>query len=65
MEDLTDKTAEVARRRGAARAAHEVELREIEGDASFDGQQEFFRVSELIARERRLSRFAFLARKPL
>ncbi len=64
VEDLTDKMADIARRWGAARAAREEELREIEGDATFDGQQEFFRVSELIACERRLSRFAFLARIP-
>ncbi len=65
VEDVTDNMTEIARRRGAARAAREAELRAIEGDPNFDGQQEFFRVSELIARERRLSRFAFLARKPL
>ena len=65
VEDVTDNMAEIARRRGAARAAHAAELRAIEGDATFDAQQEFFRVSEMIARERRLSRFAFLARKPL
>ena len=64
VEDVTDQMAESARRRSAARAAHESELREVEGDATFDGQQEFFRLSELIARERRLSRFAFLATKP-
>jgi SAM-dependent methyltransferase len=64
VEDVTDKMAEIAGRRGAARAAHEKELREIEGDANYDGQQEFFRVAEMIARERRLSRFAFLAKRP-
>ncbi len=65
VEDVTDNMTEIARRRCAARAAREAELRKIEGDATFDGQQEFFRVAEMIARERRLSRFAFLARKPL
>jgi SAM-dependent methyltransferase len=63
-EDVTDKMTEIAGRRRAARSAREKELREIEGDATYDGQQEFFRVAELIARERRLSRFAFLARMP-
>ncbi len=64
VEDVTDALAEIAGRRGAARAARAAALREIEGDATFEGQQEFFRVSERIARERRLSRFAFLAKKP-
>jgi SAM-dependent methyltransferase len=64
VEDVIDRMAEIAGRRRAARAARERELREIESDATYDGQQEFFRVSELIARERRLSRLAFLARMP-
>lgn len=63
VEDLTGQVAEVARRRGAARDARAAALRRIEGDATFEALQEFFRVAALIAGERRLSRFAFLAAK--
>ena len=60
-EDAIATMAAVATRWGAARAAREDALRGIEGDLTFDGQQEFFRVASRIASERRLSRFAFLA----
>lgn len=60
VEDVTDQVAQVARRWRNARAARVAALRQIEGDKTFEGQQEFFRVAELIADERRLSRFAFL-----
>jgi SAM-dependent methyltransferase len=63
-EDVTAAMAEVAGRWSAARAARTDDLRHLEGEATFAGQQEFLRVAELIARERRLSRFAFLATKP-
>ena len=39
-------------------------LRKIEGDDSFDGQQRFLEVASRLARERRLSRFIYLAEKP-
>jgi hypothetical protein len=56
--------AQVARGRRKAREGRASALRQIEGDTTFEGQQEFLRVAESIAAERRLSRFAFLARKP-
>jgi SAM-dependent methyltransferase len=59
VEDTTDHLAEVARRRRDARAEHERTLRQIEGDAAFDGCQRFFDVVATLARERRLSRFAY------
>jgi len=62
-EDATANMATMAERRLAARAKHAEQLREIEGDASYDGQQEFFEVASRIARERRLSRFLFVAEK--
>jgi hypothetical protein len=55
--------AEIAERRRAARAAREAALREIEGDQTYEGQQEFFAVAARIAREGRLSRFAYAAEK--
>lgn len=62
-EDLTTNMAEIAARRRAARAARESALREIEGDQTYEGQQEFFAVASRIAREGRLSRFAYVAEK--
>jgi SAM-dependent methyltransferase len=61
QEDATGNMAMIAERRGKARAAHERALREIEGAAGYEGQQEFFSVASRIAREGRLSRFLFVA----
>ena len=63
-DDTTDSLAEVGRRRGAARAERADELRRLEGDEAFDGRQRFFDMVAMLARERRLSRFAHLAEKP-
>lgn len=63
-EDATENMAECARLRGEARAARADALRGIEGEATYTGQQEFLRVAATIARERRLSRYAYLAAKP-
>lgn len=62
-EDVTPNMAEVAERRRAARASRAADLREIEGDQTYEGQQEFFAVAARIAREGRLSRFLFAAEK--
>jgi hypothetical protein len=44
-EDVTANMAKVAEGRRAARAARSAALREIEGDAGYDGQQEFLAVA--------------------
>lgn len=62
--DLTPAMAEMGRRRRVAREKRSKELREIEGGATFEAEQAFFGAVELLATERRLSRLAFLARKP-
>jgi hypothetical protein len=62
-EDVTANMASIAERRGAARAAREPALREIEGDQTYEGQQEFFVVASRIAREGRLSRFLYVSEK--
>lgn len=62
-EDVTENMASVAERRRAARAAREPQLREIEGDQTYEGQQEFLTVASHIAAERRLSRFMYVAEK--
>lgn len=64
-EDRTENMATIAARWGAARQRRADRLREIEGEATFEGQQSFFAVASRIAREGRLSRFAYLARKPV
>jgi len=56
--------AAVAERWLTARADRAGALREIEGDQTYDGQQRFLEVAARLARERRLSRFIYLAEKP-
>jgi SAM-dependent methyltransferase len=63
VEDTTERLADVAQRRGDARAAHDEALRGVEGDESFDGRQRFFETVALLARERRLSRFVYVAER--
>lgn len=59
--DRTENMAHSARRRLIARQEHEADLREIEGDETFEGQQRFLEVAARLAEERRLSRLAFRA----
>jgi SAM-dependent methyltransferase len=63
-EDATINVAAVAGRWLAARAAREEPLRELEGDDTYHDTQEFLSMVELLARERRLSRFVFVAERP-
>jgi ubiquinone/menaquinone biosynthesis C-methylase UbiE len=62
-EDLTANMEKVAQARHSARSARRSALREFEGDAGFDQQQEFLSVAARLARERRLSRFVYLSKK--
>ena len=62
-EDVTQNMADLAERRRRARESREKFLREIEGDDSYEHQQQFFEVAARIAKERRLSRFLFVAEK--
>jgi SAM-dependent methyltransferase len=64
VEDLTESVAGVAGRRFDERAQRAGALRRLEGDDAFEGRQRFMEVVATLARERRISRFAFLARKP-
>jgi SAM-dependent methyltransferase len=61
VEDRTENMARMAHGWLEARRAREAELRAIEGDETFAGQQQFLEVASQLAAERRLSRFAFLA----
>ena len=63
-EDVTENMATVALTWRDSRERHAYELAQIEGAAARDSLQEFLAVVHLLASERRLSRFAYLARKP-
>jgi ubiquinone/menaquinone biosynthesis C-methylase UbiE len=62
-ENLTRNMAEVAERRRVARESRSSSLREIEGDQTYEQQQEFLRTAALIAKEERLSRFLYVCEK--
>ena len=63
-EDVTANMAKIAEARCAARASRSAALREIEGDQTYDGQQEFLAVAARVAREGRLSRFVYVSERP-
>jgi hypothetical protein len=62
-EDVTRNMSEVAHRRQAARASRSSAVREVEGDHTYKRQQEFLAITARIAREGRLSRFLYVAKK--
>jgi SAM-dependent methyltransferase len=64
IEDATENMANVARRRHDARERHAHAVRETEGDDAFSREQRFLEVTARLARERRLSRPAYVAQKP-
>lgn len=65
VEDTTEHLAEIARRRFDARARHAAELVGVEGVAAFDGRQRFFDLVAALAQQRRLSRLAYAAARPI
>jgi 2-polyprenyl-3-methyl-5-hydroxy-6-metoxy-1,4-benzoquinol methylase len=62
-ENRTRNMAEIAERRMAARASRNSALQEIEGDETYERQQEFLSITARLARENRLSRFVYVAEK--
>jgi ubiquinone/menaquinone biosynthesis C-methylase UbiE len=64
-ENVSRNMAEVAQRRREARASRSSALREIEGDEAYESQQDYLAIAARIAQEGRLSRFVFVAQKPL
>ncbi|HJU35911.1 MAG TPA: hypothetical protein VJ716_00645 [Gaiellaceae bacterium] len=62
-EDLTENMAGVAGRWHDARARFRDDLVGDEGVETFEGIQRFLAACHLLAREQRLSRFAYLARR--
>lgn len=61
VEDHTENMAVTAYKRMRARERHAKDLRIIEGDETYDGQQRFLGTASQLAADRRLSRFAFRA----
>lgn len=61
--DVTGNMAEVAERRRAARDARSAALREVEGEATYEAQQNFLAVASRLAAEGRLSRFVYVSEK--
>jgi 2-polyprenyl-3-methyl-5-hydroxy-6-metoxy-1,4-benzoquinol methylase len=61
--DVTTNMAVVAEKRRAARESRAKAVREVEGDATYEGQQAFLAVAAKIAAEDRLSRYAFVCER--
>ena len=64
-EDLTSSAASVSRRWHDARAKHREEMIRLEGESNFEGLQQFLWCVHTLTSEGRLSRYMFLARKPM
>lgn len=64
VEDVTPNEVEVAERWHSARSRHRDALVTREGQANFDGLQRFLACAHRLAKERRLSRYAYLAERP-
>jgi SAM-dependent methyltransferase len=63
-EDVTDNEVQVSQRWHDARQQGAAELIRLEGEATFAGLQRFLATVYHLTRERRMSRFVFLGRKP-
>ncbi len=62
-DDVTENEAQISRRWHDARQKRAGELIKLEGKETFDGLQRFLATVHLLTRERRLSRFVYVARK--
>lgn len=62
--DVTESVSRTSRRWYDARAKRREALCELEGEAKFEELQRFLAMVHLLASERRLSRFAYMAEKP-
>jgi ubiquinone/menaquinone biosynthesis C-methylase UbiE len=65
VEDLTPAAAEISKGWHDARQKHRDAMIKIEGEENFNGLQEFLACVHTLTAERRLSRFAYHARKPM
>jgi SAM-dependent methyltransferase len=63
QEDVTENMVSISQRRCEARRHAREELLAFEGEQTYEGQQRFLAMVHQLARERRLSRYVYLARK--
>ncbi len=63
VEDSTDAMERVADAWHASRSRHQADLQKLEGAAPFQEQQRFFETTYLLAKERRQSRFTYVAER--
>jgi SAM-dependent methyltransferase len=63
-EDVTENAALIAKRWHDARSDHREPLTQIEGVERFEGLQQFLAMVHRVSSERRMSRHAFVLRKP-
>ena len=61
VRDVTEATASISKKWHDARARRREALIRVEGQEYFDNTQRFLEVSHILSRERRLSRFMYLA----
>jgi hypothetical protein len=64
VEDVTENEARVSGRWHAARQQRSEELQRLEGEETFAGLQRFLATVHRLSSERRLSRYAYMGRKP-
>jgi SAM-dependent methyltransferase len=64
VRDLSDAVASVSGKWSNARRERRTPLVELEGEEAFEGLQRFLEAVHTLARERRLSRYMYLASKP-
>jgi cyclopropane fatty-acyl-phospholipid synthase-like methyltransferase len=65
IEDVTDNEAAVSERWHAGRQRRAEELIRLEGEETFAGLQRFLAAVHCLTRERRMSRFLYVGRKPI
>jgi len=63
-DDLTASAETISKKRHDAREQRRDDMIRLEGEANFLGVQKFLSCVHMVSRERRLSRFAYLAQKP-
>jgi cyclopropane fatty-acyl-phospholipid synthase-like methyltransferase len=61
VEDTTESKSRIAQSRHDARVRHERDLRQVEGDQTYEARQRFFQAAATLAGEHRLSRLAIVA----
>jgi 2-polyprenyl-3-methyl-5-hydroxy-6-metoxy-1,4-benzoquinol methylase len=64
-DDVTESAAVIAAQWHSARVRHRAELVKHEGAGNYEGLQRFLACVRLLSDERRLSRFCYLAVKPM